>query len=165
MGGDGGVIAVNRKFMRAAKFGASTATSGAAKENDRENRSYAMKNCKLSGCVLTDDNIVCCDYGWLYDKESVIEALLERMGKDTTSSNDADGDLGHIRSLKDIYPVCFTSGGVENPTCPVTGVSLNGVQPCFAIKRADGNGGCVISDRAVKVIIFRFLSAPLFFSF
>ena len=78
MGGDGGVIAVNRKFMRAAKFGSSSSSNTKPLGNEREARSYAMRHCSASGEALRDGDIVCCEYGVLYGREGVVGQMLER---------------------------------------------------------------------------------------
>ena len=80
MGGDGGVVAVNRRYMR----GAGTADhTGDYKRENSENQEYnaleAMTNCALTKAPLFPNNknstgpIVACKFGRLYHKEAAVE--------------------------------------------------------------------------------------------
>ena len=161
MGGDGGTIAVNRRYLRAANLGASAGDSRVALEDERASQSYAMKHCRISSSPLVDNEIVCCDLGFLYLKEKVVNMLLaRRTGTGTkteteTLTGSQQHSLPHVRNLSDVYPVVFSTGGVNNPTCPVTNTSLNGVQPCFVVRCDDPttpSNGTVLSEKAIKEI-------------
>mmetsp|Transcript_6814 Transcript_6814/g.8606 ORF Transcript_6814/g.8606 Transcript_6814/m.8606 type:complete len:371 (-) Transcript_6814:397-1509(-) len=137
MGGDGGVVATSRKYMRGAGSACHTADSKrtstiTSEERIRESIAETMTTCAITNCKLIykknkndeDDNddygesIVACPYGKLYSKEAAVKALLKRLEKkedDTihTAAGTATGtatkmELGcHVRGLKDLYPVRF----------------------------------------------------------
>lgn len=144
MGGDGGVIASNRRYMRGA--GQADATGDYARASKvHQSPSEIMSICSLTGAPLPfpkpisnngngtnnvtalSSNIVCCPFGKLYNKEAAIEALLR-------NDNETSWD---VKSMKELYPVRFhlvkTNNNTYIPTCPVTGTELNGSQPCFVI--------------------------------
>lgn len=89
MGGDGGVIASNRRYLRGA--GAATTTADYASrtsQNDpiitEQENARCMLHCYLTDQPLqftntdTSSSIVVCPYGRLYHKEAAVEALLQR---------------------------------------------------------------------------------------
>ncbi len=92
---------------------------------------------------------MCCELGFLYNKEAVINALLEK------SLNPA---FSHIRGLKDIKTLNFTpntnfSSEVDGEyhskfICPITSVEFNGLLPFDVIWTT----GVVLSDKAVREI-------------
>lgn len=145
MGGDGGVIASNRRYMRGAGQADHTGDSARASKV-HQSPSEIMTICSLTGAPLPfpkpkpnnnngnkinvteiSSNIVCCPYGKLYNKEAAIEALLR-------NDNETSWD---VQSMKELYPVRFhlvkTNNNAYIPTCPVTGTELNGSQPCFVL--------------------------------
>jgi len=139
MGGDGGVIASNRRYMRGA--GQADATGDYAKASKaQQSSSEVIASCALTGTPLSfpkattssksttiSSNIVCCPYGKLYSKEAAIEALLR---------NDKKELAWDVQSMKELYPVRFHLVKTSDryiPTCPISGTELNGSQPCFAI--------------------------------
>lgn len=148
MGGDGGVIASNRRYMR----GAGTSEVSDAKTVDprsaRDDTMKMMRYCALTNQPLPFGKaaIVACPYGWLYIKEQAIESLLRRKRQQAPIY-----ELGsHIRGLKDLHDVRFhlvasdragaigednhgDNDGVLLPTCPITGRELNGIIPAFAL--------------------------------
>ena len=83
MGGDGGVIASNRRYMRGAGTAdhtgdVSRSNSGADADVVRQEAARAMRFCALSQKPLEDGAaIVACPYGRLYLKEAALEALPE----------------------------------------------------------------------------------------
>jgi len=150
MGGDGGVIASNRRYLRGAgtadKMGDRTkGTSGV--ESEELECLEKMQNCALTGHAFDykNDLIVTCAFGNLYKREASIEALLSlslSRKQSSTSSDDEEespsSGLGkHIRKLKDLVPVYFNLVKDSNekyvPTCPITNVEFNGKQPAFVI--------------------------------
>lgn len=147
MGGDGGVIASNRRYLRGAGKADHTADAASSKNNEQESAVERMRTCHLTKAPLnfsSPKQIVACPYGRLYSKEAAVEALLRR----TQQQQEKGDELGsHIRGLKDLIPVRFHMEG-EKPTCPVTGVELNGKHPAFLIPKSKGLN--VLSERALK---------------
>jgi hypothetical protein len=158
MGGDGGVVASNRKYMRGAGTADHTANSAKNATLDpaleREELVAQMHTCAISGQPLmlgnTDSPVVVCPYGRLYYKEAAVEALLQRKQKD-------DHRISHIRGLKDLHPVRFHF--VESiPVCPITAVELNGQVAAYVLvpgkvgDNGDGEASTpnVVSERAFK---------------
>lgn len=168
MGGDGGVIASNRRYMRGAGSAECTAdhprrtkgTDGPAANITRE----LMTTCALTKVPLEfgTQAIVACPFGFLYHKEAAVQALLRRREQQSASSNAAaaEDELGpHIRGLKDLYPVHFhliqpsttptnTTTGQDTssnhhrlvPACPVTGTELNGTMRALLLVSTDKKG-------------------------
>lgn len=134
MGGDGGTVATQRSYLRAANL------HGRTKKQleSAESRQELMKTCALTGSALnhqqtdaTSQSIVACPYGRIYLKEEAVLALMRRRN---AGDGEGAGDVaelgGHIRGLKDLYDVRFAPGC----TCPITGLELgSGSQPCFVI--------------------------------
>jgi hypothetical protein len=149
MGGDGGVIASSRKYMR----GAGTADHTGDEKRNREQTSEKevvqelLKLCYLTKVPLNFKNhrIVADPYGRLYHKEAVVEALLRRKQQESD-------ELGkHIRGLKDLKTVHFElSPLLSKPICPVTSVELNGLNPAFLLPHRKDGGVNVLSERAMK---------------
>lgn len=162
MGGDGGVIASDRRYMRGAgsatHTGDSLRPSASSKaEAEKNSQLQVMSTCAITGSPINyrTTRIVACPLGRLYGHEAAVKALLRRLGdgRDNnslvvrgeayqTSSSSSNGDLGYyIRGLKDLHTVRFqlsTKVGkndekIDVPICPVTSVELNGVQPAFLI--------------------------------
>jgi len=157
MGGDGGCVANNRRFMRGAGL-----PTGSAKDKDtvsaaeRERLHMGMTTCALSGRSLfecsSSSGVVACPYGKMYCRESAIQALIHRRRpRDHVQQEDdelhGNHDLGlHVRGMKDLFPVRlhFTSSSSSTttknsdhkfivPSCPITGIELNGSVPAFLI--------------------------------
>ena len=149
MGGDGGVIASNRRYMRGAGFADHTGDAKRSQQDEKTSRNEAVQEL-MTVCYLTKNplqfgalQIVACPYGRLYHKEAAVEALLRRkQGTDELGS--------HIRGLKDLMDARFVVEG-QKPVCPVTGVELNGINAALLIstKKDDTN---VISERALKEV-------------
>lgn len=158
MGGDGGVIATNRKYLRGISGPKANPTEG-----DCDAQIQIMTTCALTGAKLDYSNIVACPYGKLYQKEAAVKALLRRIeGK---QESEGDGLGSHIRGLKDLFTVRFNvTDSIVNGekikilTCPVTQVELNGIQPALLIvqkKSKKNSSECkvnVISEKAIKEI-------------
>jgi hypothetical protein len=177
MGGDGGVIASNRKFMRGAGTADLTADfNHHAKEKVKHNAQDAMTTCALTktpllhvisttsstdGTTKTNTNththtIVADPYGRLYHKEAAVHALLKRKrcGDD---SNTADTIGPQVRRMNDLYDVRFhfdnNNGNNKNiPSCPITGKALTGsISAILLVSTTKSDGGPnVVSESALK---------------
>ncbi len=173
MGGDGGVVATNRRYMRGAgtadhtgDYNASNkeGSAAAATYNARE----AMTMCALTKSPLlttttataNSDKIVADPYGRLYHKEAAVLALLERKQQESAAVASGDGgdsktSLGyHIRRLSDLYDVRFhTDGSSKSPTvvkCPITGKELTGGIPAILLVPGREGTPNVVSEGALK---------------
>lgn len=144
MGGDGGVIASNRKYLRGA--GTADSTGDSQRHGPEPATVHAVCQELLTTCYLTkhplhgnstssvSSSIVADPYGRLYLKEAAVEALLRRKNKQQQQQHGKEDALGtHIRGLKDLYDVHFQYNAGK-PTCPVTGRELNGHHPALLIR-------------------------------
>ena len=117
--------------------------------------------CKWRLCASTQEQlrspVVACELGRLFNKESVLEMLLDK-----TKMPDC---ARHIRNLKDIKELVLTSNAAFKADankgdaydnnlqsaeyiCPVIGIEMNGkFRFCFI-----WTCGCVMSERAIKEI-------------
>lgn len=149
MGGDGGVIASDRRYMRGAGTADHTADAsrGSTEVSAKQMVQELMTLCYLTKNPLNfkDNQVVADPYGRLYHKEAVVEALLRR--KQSSGSKDELG--GHIRGLKDLHALRFSLSGTNTPICPVTGVDLNGINAAIFVYDKEENAN-VISERAIK---------------
>lgn len=87
MGGDGGVKATQRRFIRGTRDGETKKTDS---ESIRSRQRLRSKLCKLTDMPLAHP-IVACEMGNLYNKEDILTALLEKT---------LPPQLSHIRGLK-----------------------------------------------------------------
>lgn len=150
MGGDGGVIASNRKYMRGA--GTADQTADASRQRGEQASEKEVVQELMALCYLTkvplkykENQIVADPYGRLYHKEAVVEALLRR------KKHQESDELGsHIRGLKDLQPAHFELSASNKPMCPVTSVELNGINPVFLLPHRKDGGVNVLSERAIK---------------
>jgi len=145
MGCDGGVIASKRKFMRGCK----TAEKEDGK-NIKQSQLIRSKICAQTGEPLRMP-IVACELGHLYNKEGIIQALLNK------TLNPA---FSHIRGLKDLKELNFSrnveydaANEVEANSqsmfvCPVTLTHFNGQQPFVFL----WSTGYVLSEKAIREI-------------
>jgi hypothetical protein len=147
MGGDGGVIASNRKYLRGA--GTANHTADASRSTEHESEKAVVREL-MTLCYLTKaelnfrtHKIVTDSYGRLYNKEAAVEALLRRKsgGKDELGS--------HVRGLKDLYDLKFEVNEHGKPICPVTSVELNGWNVAYVVLKATASVN-VLSERAIK---------------
>lgn len=151
MGCDGGTIPRRDELVRMKK------------KPEQVDKNFEL-NAKWFHCAISQESlhppIVSCELGNLYNKESVLEFLLDKAN--------ATSDIAkHIRSLKDVKELKLT----ENPAfetqlskgekadayqdfqasryiCPVVGIEMNGrYKFCFLWKC-----GCVFSERALKEV-------------
>ncbi|CAM9160563.1 unnamed protein product [Ectocarpus fasciculatus] len=142
MGGDGGVIAVKREFVR-----------GCRNKNEEEAKQQAVnrsKHCAISNEKLVQP-IVACELGHLYNKEALLTALLEKS---------LNAKFSHIRGLKDVKALKFAPNpdfregmdvdGALLPQfrCPVTQMDFNGIHPFVCI----WTSGWVLSEKAIREI-------------
>ena len=171
-GGDGGVIAAKRKFMRGLQ------TKEVEKKSESELRDIKVSTCALSGEQLTEP-IVACRLGNLYNKDALLRELLARQEgkppefkhvqrlKDVvvcrfmTADADADADTaaGAITSssaraaLASLAPMSGAGTGAgaisrSRFICPITRDEFNGHIPFCVI----WTSGCVISHKALTQV-------------
>lgn len=147
MGGDGGVKATQRKYLR-----------GAKNDDAHDDQKHVKRNQVLRTRICTQsaeplrEPIVCCELGNLYSKEAIITALLNKS---------VIPSCAHVRGLKDIKVLKFSpnpntteqqlqaTGDETQPSkyiCPITKQEFNGLQPFVAIWTT----GFVLSERAIK---------------
>lgn len=173
MGGDGGVIASNRKYLRGAGNANHTADHNREKKRagfvvDKEAAQECMTTCAVTAKPLDFTRaIVICPYGRLYQREAALEALLRRKQQEQQQQQ----ELQHIRGLKDFHVAQFetkrSSSSISSsssilPVCPLTGEELNGQSAAFFIIRSptsskNSTTTCtseqqsnVLSERAIK---------------
>uniref|UniRef100_A0A7S2VYK3 Replication termination factor 2 n=1 Tax=Eucampia antarctica TaxID=49252 RepID=A0A7S2VYK3_9STRA len=174
MGGDGGVVATSRRYLRGAGTADHTAdckrtSSTEIAQAEKERLQQMMKTCAITGSSLllnnnnNNKNIVACPYGRLYDKEAAIKALLKRKKSNTEEQGSAAAavvDIGwHVRGLKDLYPVQFyldnNNNDNDKASCPISAMELNGAHSAFLMiynnnqqqKKDQPN---VLSEKAIK---------------
>ena len=149
MGCDGGTIPKRDELVRMKK------------KPEQVDKNYEL-NAKWFHCALSQAElrtpIVCCELGNLYNKEAVLEYLLDKSSVSTDIAS-------HIRSLKDVKELnltinpAFEQKSMEQADsyldfqasqfiCPVVGIEMNGrYKFCFLWKC-----GCVFSERALKEV-------------
>lgn len=144
MGGDGGVIANQKKFMRGYK----NPNQKDESKNIKEHQRLKTKICTLS-CKPLSEPIVACELGNLYNKEEILTSLLEKT---------LNPSFAHIRGLKDLKTLKFTRNSLldasetsESSThsqfvCPISGDEFNGMVPFAFILTT----GFVLSDRSIR---------------
>ena len=149
MGCDGGSIPKRKELVKQKKK---------PEQKDKEAEiAGRWKYCALSSEPLRKP-IVSCPLGRLYNKEAVIQHLLN---KDEPQSNQV---AAHIRSLKDIVELNLTENdsyrkGAEQSgeyvdvadapyICPMIGLEMNGKYKFLYFRQC----GCVISERALKEV-------------
>ena len=143
MGGDGGVVATNRKYMRGAGTADHTGDYGKSQQAQSFNALEAMSTCALTkGKINMELPIVACPYGKLYQKEAAVQALLRRK-----THKDEDSLGSHIRKLSDLYDVRFHYENTK-PTCPVTSKALNGTIPAILLVPGKPDTPNVLSESA-----------------
>ncbi|CAG5111856.1 Oidioi.mRNA.OKI2018_I69.chr2.g6127.t1.cds [Oikopleura dioica] len=145
MGGDGGTCCKARSIM--------TKTKKEKKKQDREYEVNAKWTfCSISGKSLTKP-IVSCQLGKLYNKDAIIEFLLDRAKQPPETQR----RLKHIKGLKDVVELKLTANpshrtdahGTQHGAkyhCPISTLEMNGRHK-FGYILSTGN---VISDRAIQ---------------
>ncbi|KAJ3749734.1 DUF602-domain-containing protein [Lentinula raphanica] len=147
MGNDGGSIPDRRDLVR---------TKAKAEQADKANQTRAKWFfCALSKRPLQDP-IVSCALGKLYNKDSILEYLLDK-----AAYGDGERICGHIRSLKDVKTLKLTPNPSMPPSvsldltsrspfvCPLNLKEMNGVQPFVYISTC----GCVFSQAGLKTVV------------
>ncbi|OAX36816.1 DUF602-domain-containing protein [Rhizopogon vinicolor AM-OR11-026] len=145
MGNDGGSIPDRRDLVR---------NKPKAEQADKANQTRARWFfCALSKRPLQEP-IVSCALGKLYNKDAIIEYLLDK-----TAYGDGGKICGHIRSLKDIKVLKLTprspppppdsSADVARFVCPLTFKEMNGGQPFVYILSC----GCVFSQSGLRTVL------------
>ncbi|GBM86980.1 Protein RTF2 [Araneus ventricosus] len=149
MGCDGGTIPRRDELVR---------TKKKPEQKDKNAETVAKwKHCAISQNPLRKP-IVACEIGRLYNKEAVIEHILN---KSAISSSPV---ANHITKLSDVKELNLTEKPdfqQKNPTgdeyidlnnsqyiCPVTGLDMNGKQKFYFVWKC----GCVFSERAIKEV-------------
>jgi len=147
MGNDGGSIPDRRDLVR---------NKPKAEQADKANQTRARWFfCALSKRKLQEP-VVSCALGKLYNKDSIIEFLLDK-----SAYGDGQKICGHIRSLKDVKTLTLTPNPApistdqqaessERPqfVCPLTFKEINGVQPFVYISTC----GCVFSQAGLRTV-------------
>lgn len=149
MGCDGGTIPKRDELVR---------TKKKPEQVSKEvNLSVKWNHCAMSQETLKPP-LVSCELGRLFNKESVIEFLLDKSNQESASK------FGYIRGLKDIKELQLTvnpAHTAESDTaiagedkkisqyiCPVTGLEMNGhYRFCYLL-----GCGCVFAERALNEI-------------
>ncbi|KAF8782686.1 replication termination factor 2-like [Argiope bruennichi] len=149
MGCDGGTIPRRDELVR---------TKKKPEQKDKNAETVAKwKHCAISQNPLRKP-IVACELGRLYNKEAVIEHILNKSA--ISSSHVAN----HITKLSDVKELNLTEKPdfqQKNPMgdeyvdlnnsqyiCPVTGLDMNGKQKFYFVWKC----GCVFSERAIKEV-------------
>lgn len=148
MGCDGGTIPRRDELVRTKK-----------KREEKDKKAELVgkwKYCAISSNKLVHP-IVSCELGRLYNKDAIIEYLLNKEAPNSSL-------LAHIRNLKDIVTLNLTakqgykekesSGDQETDeqdskyVCPIVGQEMNGMYKFYYVRTC----GCVVSERAVKEV-------------
>lgn len=148
MGCDGGTIPKRDEMVRLKK------------KPEKIDKNFEL-NAKWFHCAITQEPlrapVVSCELGNLYNKESVLEYLLDKQSATTEVAK-------HIRSLKDVKELQLTENTAYEEkgekadsyqdfqaskyVCPVVGIEMNGrYKFCFLWKC-----GCAFSERALKEV-------------
>lgn len=147
MGCDGGTIPRRDELVRKKEK---------PEQKDKNSElSFRWQHCSITQLPLQSP-IVACGYGRLYNKDAVIEMLLDKAN--------APESAKHIKSLKDIKELQLTNNPayarsaekgdayVDRQTapyiCPVIGLEMNGKFRFVFL----WNCGCVFSERALKLV-------------
>lgn len=161
MGNDGGSIPDRRDLVR---------SKPKAEQADKANQTRARWfSCALSKRPLREP-IVSCALGKLYNKDALLEYLLDR-----GAYGDGEEICGHIRSLKDVKNLTLTpnttpsststatssSTAEDAPTralfvCPLTLKEMTGAVPFVYISTC----GCVFSQAGLKTLTSASTSSP-----
>lgn len=146
MGNDGGSIPDRRDLVRSKRK---------AEQADKANQTRARWFfCALSKRPLQEP-VVSCELGKLYNKDAIIEFLLDR-----SAFGDGEDICGHIRSLKDVKTLTLTantapkSGSPDSSVdrasfvCPLNLKEMTGVVPFVYLSTC----GCVFSQAGLKAV-------------
>ncbi|KAH9422284.1 Protein RTF2 [Dermatophagoides pteronyssinus] len=146
MGCDGGTIPRRDELVR---------TKKKKETKDKEAEMAAKwKYCAISSKDLQPP-IVSCELGRLYNKDAVIEYLLNKESPNSSL-------LSHIRNLKDLVTLRLTPKPTDDQNkstesnganeykyvCPIVGLEMNGNYKFMYFRQC----GCVVSERAIKEV-------------
>ncbi|KIJ58766.1 hypothetical protein HYDPIDRAFT_33835 [Hydnomerulius pinastri MD-312] len=149
MGNDGGSIPDRRDLVR---------NKPKAEQADKANQTRAKWFfCALSKRLLQEP-IVSCALGKLYNKDAIIEYLLDK-----SAYGDGEEICGHIRSLKDVKTLKLTARSTPPPAaasdasatevaqfvCPLNLKEMNGAQPFVYILSC----ACVFSQAGLRTVL------------
>lgn len=161
MGCDGGTIPKRNEIVKSKQ--------SVQNRDKNADRSAKYQFCALSGLKLKKP-IVSCQLGRLYNKDAIIEYLLDRSIQKHPSTSAAStsaqqsqpkSNASHIRSLKDVKTLNLkdsdnfdktkqASSSTEQIkaqfTCPISGLDFNGKYKFYFLFSC----GCVFSERALK---------------
>uniref|UniRef100_A0A0B6Y8H2 Replication termination factor 2 n=1 Tax=Arion vulgaris TaxID=1028688 RepID=A0A0B6Y8H2_9EUPU len=150
MGCDGGTIPKRDEQVRVKKK---------PEQKDKNSElAFKWKHCAISQETLVKP-IVACELGRLYNKESVLEFLLDK------SKFEMAAQCDHLRGLKDIKEMNLTDNpesrpkdadmgdrfidhGISDYICPVVGLEMSGKYKFLLLWSC----GCVLSERALKEV-------------
>ncbi|KAJ7074419.1 DUF602-domain-containing protein [Mycena amicta] len=145
MGNDGGSIPDRRDLVRSKKK---------AESVDKANQTRARWGfCALSKRRLQEP-VVACALGKLYNKDAIIEFLLNR-----DAYGDGENICSHIRSLKDVKTLTLTPNSAPVPpgtdpaertlfVCPLTYKEMNGLTPFVYLRTC----GCVFAAAGLSAV-------------
>ncbi|KAJ7197292.1 DUF602-domain-containing protein [Mycena pura] len=145
MGNDGGSIPDRRDLVR---------NKRKAEPVDKANQTRARwRFCALSKRRLQEP-VVSCALGKLYNKDAIIEFLLDR-----DVYGDGENICGHIRSLKDVKTLTLTPNSAPVPpetepsertqfVCPLTLREMNGLMPFVYLRPC----GCVFAVAGLSAL-------------
>jgi len=127
MGCDGGTIPTRDELVK---------TKKKPEQKDKDSvRLYKWQHCHLSQQRLTKP-IVACELGFMYNKEVIIEKLLDSKANKDTSQTTNNAVASHIKSLKDVRELELT----DNPAFKRR-AGVNGGAPEKKEKATVGDGG------------------------
>lgn len=147
MGGDGGVIATQRKYLRGVT---NLEDRKDDPKNIREHQKMRTKVCACSSQPLTEQ-LKACEMGNIYNAEAIITALIDKS---------LSPSFAHIEKTKDLKDLKLTANPIyraessADPSapskyiCPVTRTEFNGYQPFVLI----WSTGAVLAEKAIREI-------------
>lgn len=116
MGGDGGSFASGRKYLLGTKEASRDATQDG--KNIKYTQMVRSRTCSLSNAPLVEP-IVACELGYLYNKEAVLSALLDK-----TLAEHNGGTFSHIRKMKDVVTLVLCPNPSSSTATGATGIGL-----------------------------------------
>ncbi|KAM0683494.1 Protein RTF2 [Mitosporidium daphniae] len=147
MGADGGSIPKRCEMVKTAKRNEPLSSSAQIVAN--------WTTCELSKEPLVFP-VVSCRLGHLYSKSSILELLICRKQKKDFPFPDGPEKFSYIKSLKDLQNLSIKTDFLSY-VCPVSGRSLNGVNPFFFIWGC----GCIFSECILKTASFSTSLCPV----
>ncbi|CAD5116980.1 DgyrCDS5815 [Dimorphilus gyrociliatus] len=137
MGNDGGSIPHRSELVKTKQKG---------EQKDKACAKAALwNNCSLSEQLLQEP-IVSDQLGKLFNKESILEFLLDK-------EKYASTNVGHIKNMKDVVQLKFRKNPEleDHPTapkfiCPMSGIEMDGTFRFVYLL----NCGCVFAEKAIK---------------